>query len=289
MRLVYVHGIGQGGRPSAEVTAEWTAALERGFDAIGRDGVLGGVSIELAYYGDDLDDLVRSCDTSDSSVIRRRDGRDDELDPFVADLVDDLRIRAEIADGDVRAELGAGAAEKGPSNWEWVHAAGRLLSRKLPWLTDTILEHFVREVSTYLKFPQRIDAIARSAVAGDEPVVVIGHSLGSVVSYRVVTALGASITSPLYLTVGSPLGIPSIKRALPGPLGVPTGVHRWVNAVDERDGVALFSRLDRTTFGAGIENVADLTNPRDRPHWIGGYLADRVVAQAVVDALTSTT
>ena len=148
MRLVYVHGIGQGGRPSAEVTAEWTAALERGFDAIGRDGVLGGVSIELAYYGDDLDDLVRSCDTSDSSVIRRRDGRDNELDPFVADLVDDLRIRAEIADGDVRAELGAGAAEKGPSNWEWVHAAGRLLSRKLPWLTDTILEHFVREVST---------------------------------------------------------------------------------------------------------------------------------------------
>ena len=78
------------------------------------NGVLGGVSIELAYYGDDLDDLVRSCDTSDSSVIRRRDGRDDELDPFVADLVDDLRIRAEIADGDVRAELGAGAAEKGP-------------------------------------------------------------------------------------------------------------------------------------------------------------------------------
>jgi hypothetical protein len=57
MRLVYVRDRA-GGRPSAEVTAEWTAALERGFDAIGRDGVLGGVSIELAYYGDDLDDLV---------------------------------------------------------------------------------------------------------------------------------------------------------------------------------------------------------------------------------------
>jgi hypothetical protein len=94
---------------------------------------------------------------------------------------------------------------------------------------------------------------SRVGVAGDEPVVVIGHSLGSVVSYRVVTALEASdhlaalfdgrvaARHPLDQTArcrgrsachrGSPLG-QRCRRA-------------------RRCGAVL--QLDRTTFGAGIE------------------------------------
>jgi hypothetical protein len=49
---------------------------------------------------------------------------------------------------------------------------------------------------------------------------------------------------------------------------------------------ALFSRLDRDTFAAGIENMTDLHNDvREHPHKIDGYLHDAEVARRIADAL----
>ena len=90
---------------------------------------------------------------------------------------------------------------------------------------------------------------------------------------------------PLFVTLGSPLGIQTIKKKVASPLGIPRGVGAWFNASDERDVVALFARLDEKSFIGGIENLTDLKNPHDHPHGIGGYLGDKRVAAKIAAAL----
>ena len=91
---------------------------------------------------------------------------------------------------------------------------------------------------------------------------------------------------PLYVTLGSPLGIDVVKRHIrPPALGKPAGVRHWLNGTDERDYVALVSRLDRNTFAVGIENLADIQNRQDDAHAIVDYLTDSTVAQRIHAAL----
>ena len=284
MKLVLIHGRSQGQRNEKELREEWIAAWHHGCEAAGSP-IPGPLDVRVPFYGAVLDELSRSRQTEVTNVLERGGGDGTVVDPFVADLIDEIRKREGIADSEVRAELGVDAQERGPANWEWVQAAGRLLSSRIPWLTEQVLARFVADVDAYLKFPQQIDAIVRSDIENGPGTVVVGHSLGTVVGYRVLAQIPDTQNVSLYCTLGSPLGIKTIKRKLQPPIGVPRCVRVWLNASDERDGVALYSRLDRDNFCAGIENISDLRNPRERPHWIGGYLADPEVARRVAAAL----
>ncbi|MGQ4440669.1 hypothetical protein ACN6LI_005891, partial [Streptomyces violaceoruber] len=71
----------------------------------------------------------------------------------------------------------------------------------------------------------------------DEPTVVVGHSLGSVIAYDVLREQERDV--PLFVTIGSPLAVTEIQDQLAKPLEVPAGVAAWHNASDARDLVAL--------------------------------------------------
>ena len=110
------------------------------------------------------------------------------------------------------------------------------------------------------------------------------------VLHRINTGKGRKADVPLLVTLGCPLGICTIKEHLSPPaLAVPTAVQTWLNATDERDCVALQSRLDRETFADGIENIDDVSHAIGNPHAISDYLGHATVAKRIHAALSRGT
>ena len=142
------------------------------------------------------------------------------------------------------------------------------------------------DVIAYL-FGDLRDAIrdrVRAALPAGEPLVVLAHSLGTVVAFDVLSEL-ADRDVRLFVTVGSPLGIGNVQRRIGDhtgpPARIPACVAVWRNFADPFDPVALEQTLaDEFTPGGfvvdeKVENAAFLN------HDLTGYLD----APAVGDAL----
>jgi len=112
--------------------------------------------------------------------------------------------------------------------------------------------------------------------------VVIGHSLGSIIAYDVLREPGPGREIPLFVTVGSPLGITEIQDLVTKPLQVPAGVTMWRNVADGRDLVAL-DRTIRPEY-APSGRTADflVVNDSANHHGIREYLSSGPVRDAVV-------
>ena len=114
---------------------------------------------------------------------------------------------------------------------------------------------------------------------GPDTEVVIGHSLGSIVTYEFLARYKPSHVK-LHVTLGSPLGIPNLvfERLTPVPeQGVgawPGNVHEWVNVADPDDVVALRKQLSPLfPPEGGAAAVQDaLVDNGDEPHSISRYL-----------------
>ncbi|WP_240134625.1 hypothetical protein [Streptomyces sp. MUM 178J] len=117
------------------------------------------------------------------------------------------------------------------------------------------------------------------ADAGPGPLVVVGHSLGSIIAYEVLREQRRDVE--LFLTVGSPLGITEIKDCLEQRPAVPACVSAWCNASDLRDLVA----MDHTLRGeyAPDHKVTDLlvSNDSGNHHGISEYLGHARVQESV--------
>jgi pimeloyl-ACP methyl ester carboxylesterase len=208
---------------------------------------------------------------------------DPGFDAFLRQALSEIGAGAGIGSEDIEARLDPAAPRKtGPQNWWWVRTLARAIDDRLTPMADFTIEAFLRDVYCYLRKPEvakAIDAIV-DAELRDAPTVVIGHSLGSVVAYRLLQRRRA--LRPLgFVTLGSPLGL----RAIAGALGVPenpVGRDGWFNAYDPRDIVAL-NPLDDAHFPAvpGVVNHGGVDNPTANRHGIVGYLDDMQVARQV--------
>ncbi|MEU9119823.1 hypothetical protein AB0C96_08175 [Streptomyces sp. NPDC048506] len=124
-------------------------------------------------------------------------------------------------------------------------------------------------------------AVVKEALDGLDggPLVVIGHSLGTIIAYEELREQGRDVE--LLVTVGSPLAITEVQDQLARPPAVPAGVAAWRNASDLRDLVALDHTL-RPEY-APQERVTDLlvTNDSHNHHGITEYLAQPQVREPV--------
>lgn len=88
---------------------------------------------------------------------------------------------------------------------------------------------------------------------GDD-ILLIGHSMGSIIAYDVLTFLLPDVDINTFVTIGSPLGFPVIqgkiaaewhdKRLVPPKLKTPPGVKKhWYNFADLKDRIALIYDL----------------------------------------------
>jgi hypothetical protein len=312
MNIVFVHGIAQQDKSEALIKAEWLRAIdlskhnviapfygrelytavlnesapdrrtrsvdfanfvtEFGSEALGTSAR--GLQDFSTRGSDDTppDKLLRGSKLrTDSKTKGRQDGRIDLLPP-------DRRTRA-------------------PRNWPVVRFLAQHLDARWPGVTGIFIGRFLRDVHLYLtneEVRENVDRIVREKLPTKGKTVVIGHSLGSVVAYHVLSKYKPEVC--LFLTLGSPLGIGAIRKRLNPkphiPKCLPTwskiDAAAWYNAYDPRDIVAL-NPLDNGNFGSNLRifNQCDVKNTSKEHHGIGPYLEDLKVAERIAAACKS--
>ena len=117
--------------------------------------------------------------------------------------------------------------------------------------------------------------------------VVVGHSLGTVIAYDVLSEPGfAASAVPLLVTLGSPLGYTETQDVITKPLRLPAPVQLWANFADPLDVVALDTSLADEFQGAPRIIDARVDNPSPNNHAACGYLGAGQVRATVAAALS---
>jgi hypothetical protein len=132
-------------------------------------------------------------------------------------------------------------------------------------------------------FAEAMRDVLRKAIAdADGPVVVVSHSLGTIIAYDVLRedAFRAKQV-PLFLTLGSPLAVTEVQDLVTAPLLVPAGVQEWRNVADARDLVALDSTVRPEYDPERLCSDFLVVNDSGNHHGIREYLATTPVRSAV--------
>lgn len=271
--VVYMHGIGNQ-EPPKELKRIWDVALF---------GVDMGARTRMAYWADLRPEQGVPSSAGPMSVraLSLESAESPEEARFAQELYDRMvAANSERATSGVRT---AGVREKvlpdfirGPvSKW--------------------ILQQFVKDVALYFFNEEKrgqIQERVRALLAPREkvPYLVIGHSLGSVIAFDVLSSLKEADDVHVlhYVTLGSPLGIEEVQDHLSSKT-MPAVVQSWHNFCDLRDPVALdktladeFSRrADQSLEDTRVSNLEFRPPFSWNPHAAKGYLGTDAVRQDV--------
>jgi hypothetical protein len=289
VRLLFVHGRAQGGRNKDQILEEWLDALRQGLGV--RADILDGVPIDLPFYGDRLDALVREASAALPANLAFRgdvDPANAEFLAFQLEIFEEASRRQGLTDAQIGANLEPGVVERGPLNWRWVQAIMRTLNG-IPGLDGDLIERFTRDVWIYLNrmlVRNEINRMVGNELRADATTIIVAHSLGTVVAYDLLRE-ASSPAVPLFVTLGSPLGIGAIRTRV-APVRHPSNVEAWFNARDPRDVVALYP-LSARYFAVTppIVEHDGVVNRTSNAHHISGYLNDPAVAERIYEALVS--
>lgn len=269
MKVIYMHGIGAHNRSDK---LDWDLAL------FGRDM---GAQTMFAYWSDlrPLDFSTFAVDFSSAKALQ--DSLPNErLYNLAIDLAADLRT---------------------------VKATTIKPDDKLPdvpdAVADAILKLLLKDVGIYFFDATRrseIKARLLALLTDGEQYIVIGHSMGSVITYDVLRTFASSAVSvPLYITLGSPLGLPTIQRhlkilaelnevdQLPGPVKPQV----WHNFASYADPVCSDMKLSNDFVVASGQTILDhqVVNPDVfvlKPHSVTGYLSLSAVKEIVSELIS---
>jgi hypothetical protein len=301
----------------AKKRRSWLAGLAKGLTLAGLPPV-DRASVYFPYYGNRFADAIAARERKGKPRpdLESDLGPGDELvvarppsaDALILDMAQLLGFTPEREalpadeddEGDVReaeeawrayTEEGLEADFGGILRSRLLRSALQYLARKTG-VGQLVIERFLTDVAYYLDVPQIrklvldiVVADVRKAAREHDKVVILAHSLGSVVGYDLFDALDGAVDIPLFVTAGCPLGLPVVERNLrpswnrsgkrPGPelKGAPVP---WLNAFDVRDFVALVHPL--ANFYSGDLRDERTLNAGD-PHSIQDYLADPDVAR----------
>lgn len=182
---------------------------------------------------------------------------------------------------------------------------GDVVDRPLEWLkkrglftdaADKVLERYIKDLDRYYEDENRrnqtrilvADAIKKNS---RRRIMLIGHSMGSIITYDVLRQLGrenAQQRIEHYITIGSPLGLPHVQNKILEEFGnvrTPSIVDNWSNFSDKLDPVALDNHLRRdfkpNSRGVRPEDDIILNDWGDINHKSYGYLRCPEVAEQI--------
>jgi glycerophosphoryl diester phosphodiesterase len=193
-----------------------------------------------------------------------------------------------------------------------MYELGDLFHGLIGWLPDERIRAMVRDTAPYfgnlngvaeqIRGPVK-QQISEACKDGDR-VLLIGHSLGSVIAYDALWQLTHVDRSPcsvdLFLTIGSPLGMRYVQKHLLGRTNgdrtYPSGIHSWENVSAAGDLISL-DKTVREDFGQMVDGgLADSIHDHCgrvfnwfrndeglNVHRSYGYLVNPVVGRIVTD------
>jgi hypothetical protein len=331
--LLLIHGRSQAS--SAQIAADparldgyilakkrsWLAGLARGL-VLANCAPVDEADVVFPFYGNEFRDRIAAFEAAGGRhpELELAEEPDPATQAVLATKVDLLRDAADQLGFDPQREIAyadPGLADKiGPADVElekfgWgdalrvpvLRSALSFVARKTG-VASMVIEDFLTDVAYYLENAEMRDAVLDIVAAalsakrpGGGPLVVVGHSLGTIVAYDALTRLAPGYDVRLFCTAGSPLGYPVVQKNLltkvngerprvPGP--VPARADGWVNAFDVNDIVALIHPIGPGFAMACPGQVRDeRTFNGDQPHSISDYMADPDIAGPIGRALAA--
>lgn len=193
----------------------------------------------------------------------------------------------------------------------WIYRAADHLPFLIPYFADDKLEIHLRDLRRYVSNEFDIaDAVRRmltiplqAAAQADRPILLVGHSLGSVVAYDTLWQLGREpcrkVSIDLFLTLGSPLGQRYIQQRLLGSGSsgreqYPGNIRRWINIAAVGELTAIDMEL-ANDFSPMLEyGLLEAIEDRAVYNWYRldgvlnvhaeyGYLVNEVTASAICE------
>jgi hypothetical protein len=175
-------------------------------------------------------------------------------------------------------------------------------------VVDFVLDNFVSDTKAYLENYElkcatqaRLARALEAANRAHRPIVLVAHSMGSLVAYDLLRDLNAS--GPLrlpprdtivrFVSIGSQLGVRELMRGLYGrldpPFRIPVGIQSWTNfrgVYDPLSPGGVFSGMYRAQTRMGMAEY-EIETDSSQPHWVNGYLTNPAVIRAVMNAWCS--
>lgn len=160
--------------------------------------------------------------------------------------LDTAAIEAVIEQGEADARDIEEASAWSRRFTRWLYTLGDMLPFLIPHLASERMEVHLRDLMRYERNKDGIADHVRhmlrasllAASGSERPVLVIGHSMGSVIAYDSLWELSHShphpVTVDLFLTMGSPLGQRFMQKRImghdkSGPERYPHNIRRWKN------------------------------------------------------------
>ena len=288
-RLVLVHGIKQEGRSSAGIQTEWLEAL---LDTIGDKTALHNIETTAPFYGDILFEQTKKY-VPGQGRSASAEGLAGKGVEFYGPLLKEIAEREAELNPALSQEVTDASASSGKRG-EGIHKKSIIklvkIIEKISPLHGSWALKGLPQAYTYLnsRVAQReVDNCVRPHFETNQPVIVVAHSLGTIVTFKLLRELGSKVNVPLLITLGSPLGLKVVRKALGSSYSKPAGVGQWVNGFDPSDFVALARKLSSDLYDTKINEISDIKNGDEDPHAIGnnGYLTDKRVADKISSAI----
>lgn len=255
-----------------------------------------GVAAELAAASRSFDLVAWTYDFY-------REHRDFALD---AKSIDSLLEQAHASEQDI-----VEASSPGKRLLRWLYRVGNLFPFLIPHLADERVELHLRDLMRYVHnrndiathTREMLKMPLRAAWEAGRPVLLAGHSMGSVIAYDALWEMSRDprdeMCVDLLLTMGSPLGQSYLRRHIlghgeMGPARYPDNIRRWVNLSAVGDMTAVnpylekdFGEMLRLGLVGSIEDIEIFNFFRSggalNVHAEYGYLVNKDTAAVVAE------
>lgn len=290
MKIVLIHGIHQEEKSPSDLEGQWLSALTSA-QVPGLKRLRDNRDIDFPYYGDLLAKLTfeatgktrafqRSPITENSTGLKINQA---DFDDFIGDT------QAQMAAHGVSSNVSSGERGKGINKSSFKVVAKGI--EKVSPLRGKLALKLLKQAYSYIKIPEiqtEVNDMVRPYLTGSEPKIIVAHSLGTIVAYKLILELTKNekmAPVPLFMTLGSPLSLRIVMNQLANQIDPLGTVKSWVNAADKEDFVALGNSLNDGFYKMPIINITSIDNGHEDPHSIEKYLSHQIIAEHIAKAM----